>query len=107
MRRKLLGSLLADGKELVTIVVVYLSGRCSHAFKILVAYCYRGRAWGNIDDEHCILHVFIEMSMDVVGTRLPQIIDNLIIYIYLILIAGSFKELILQILLQSHLIPNV
>ena len=38
---------------------------------------------------------------------LTEIIDNLIVDIYLILISGTFEERVLQVLFQSHFIANI
>lgn len=107
MRNVLFCPLFSDGKELVLVGFVYLARRCTHAFIIYIAYGFRCRAWLDVDDEYRIADIRIEVSMYIMCSFLTEIIDNLIVDIYLILISGAFEERVLQILFQSHFIANI
>lgn len=107
MRNVLFCPLFSDGKELVLVGFVYLARRCTHAFIIYIAYGFRCRAWLDVDDEYRIADIRIEVSMYIMCSFLTEIIDNLIVDIYLILISGAFEERVLQVLFQSHFIANI
>ena len=75
--------LLSDGKELVLVVAVHLSCRCTHSLEVFRTYCDRVRTWFDVDDEHGIVHFIIKMGMHIVGTLLPQVVNYLVVHIHL------------------------
>ena len=83
----LLCPLFAEGKELVLVVVVHLACRGSHALVVDGAHGFRGRAWLYVDDEHGIAHLVVEVGVYVVCSLLTEVIHDLVVDIYLILVS--------------------
>lgn len=79
----LLSPLLSDGKELVLVVFVHLSCRCTHSLEVFRTYGDRVRTWFDVDDEHDIVHFIIKMGVHVVDTLLAQVVNNLVVHIHL------------------------